>query len=324
MTLQALETELAHELIGHAMRAPSVHNTQPWLWQILDDGFELHADRTRQLRYADPSGRNLFMSCGLVLHHLQVAAASKGLACDIAYLPSKTHPDHVATISLSPTDIPSDADRALQALHRRVTDRRRFTSWPIPAERLITLAAAIRTEGTSARPITDVTSRFRVEMLVTQAMTEQESDERYVNEQLLWINHTEHDGIPMDSVPDVEYYPRNRRTRFGHGLYPDAPQETVESSDGLLTICTPDDGDYAWLRAGEALSQVWLEATAEGLSVVPLSQVIELDRTRIGLRHHVFHDEIYPQMLVRIGWQEIGRSSIKTTPRRPVTDVLLP
>jgi len=30
--------------VEHALRAPSVHNTQPWHWRIRSDAVELHAD----------------------------------------------------------------------------------------------------------------------------------------------------------------------------------------------------------------------------------------------------------------------------------------
>ena len=66
---------LVHELIRAACSAPSVHNTQPWAWRVLDSTtIELYADRTRQLPATDPLGRDLAISCGAALHHLVVAA----------------------------------------------------------------------------------------------------------------------------------------------------------------------------------------------------------------------------------------------------------
>jgi nitroreductase len=53
------------EAVEHALRAPSVHNTQPWRWRIdtADGVVELYADRGRRLSasrhmtYARPSLR---------------------------------------------------------------------------------------------------------------------------------------------------------------------------------------------------------------------------------------------------------------------------
>jgi hypothetical protein len=68
---------------------------------------------------------------------------------------------------------------------------------------------------------------------------------------------------------------------------------------------------------------LWLAATRAGLSVVPLSQVIEVPETREALHQDVFGGMARPQLLLRIGWQEIARGSLPATPRRPLSAVLL-
>jgi hypothetical protein len=52
--------------------------------------------------------------------------------------------------------------------------------------------------------------------------------------------------------------------------------------------------------------------------------VVELEETRQSLRDQVFGGLVAPQILVRIGWQEIGRSQLPRAPRRRVDDTLLP
>ncbi len=86
---------------------------------------------------------------------------------------------------------------------------------------------------------------------------------------------------------------------------------------------TDSDDPDAWLRTGEALSALWLRATTEGLSVVPISQVVEVAETRSALQHDLMDGLMAPQILVRIGWQQISRSEHPRSPRRPLSDVLL-
>ena len=83
-----------------------------------------------------------------------------------------------------------------------------------------------------------------------------------------------------------------------------------------------DDGPEAWVRTGEGLSALWLEATRQGLSVVPQSEPIEVERTRAALQREVLGGLLTPHLVVRIGWQAIGRDEMPRTPRRPVGDVL--
>lgn len=96
---------------------------------------------------------------------------------------------------------------------------------------------------------------------------------------------------------------------------------TILPSDGLLALCTDVDDREHRLRTGEALGALWLHATREGLSVVPLSQVVESTDTREELCA-LFAGLVHPQLLVRVGWQEIGGREDHRSPRRPVDEVL--
>ena len=308
----------ARRVVQLACRAPSVHNTQPWWWRIAPDEIELHADRSRQLPLADPDGRSLVVSCGAALHHARLAATALGVPVTVVRHPVRRDPDHLATLRLGTAE-PGAADlAALDVVEARCTDRRRFTSWPVPDHRLAELAAAVTVRGAFAVPLSDVTARFRTELLVRQAMASQRADGRYADEQRLWIDRSGVDGVPSAAVAQ---HVRAHADRF-NGL----PRETevVEGSDGLLVLCSDTDDVEGWLAVGEALSEVWLAATVAGLSVVPLSQVVEVPVTRATLRHQILSEAGEPQLVLRLGWQEIGRSELTRTPRRPVEDVVRP
>jgi hypothetical protein len=311
-----------HDIVELACRAPSVHNTQPWRWRLDTDRIELHADRERQLSVADPTGRNLVISCGAALHHAEVAAAASGFPASVTLLPDPDRPDHLATLSLTHGHRTPGAVADLRALEARRTDRRRFTSWSIPPERLGELAGSATSADTQVVPLIDAADRFRVELLVSRAMSSEAADPRYADEQRAWIDHSGRDGVPGSVLPTGWTPRRTRASRFDEE--PVETPEVVEGTDGLLVIGTTSDDPMNWLRAGHALSLLWLRATTESLSVVPLSQVIEVEETRRALQHDVLGDLLAPQLLVRIGWQEISRRQLPRTPRRSVEEVLLP
>jgi hypothetical protein len=59
--------------LRYAILAPSIHNTQPWSFRIENNNtIELYADRKRALPVLDPIGRELTISCGIVLGYLQI------------------------------------------------------------------------------------------------------------------------------------------------------------------------------------------------------------------------------------------------------------
>jgi hypothetical protein len=57
--------------------------------------------------------------------------------------------------------------------------------------------------------------------------------------------------------------------------------------------------------------------------VVPLSHVVEIAETRDALEYDVLDGRARPLIVVRVGWQAIGRSQLPRTPRRSVDDLLV-
>lgn len=308
-------------IVQLATRAPSVHNTQPWRWVARGRVLELYADRRRRLPVADPTGRDLLVSCGAALHQASVASAALGWSPAVTRLPDSPDPDLLARVELTPAPPPVDAAEVLEAIDARCTDRRRFTSWPVPDERLAGLAQVATQAGTRAVPLTDVSERFRADRIVLQATERYRSDDAMTAEQQDWRDRSSVDGVPSTVVP--------RRTgsagvpgRFTDGDLDEPDEPVVEGSDGLVVIFDVEDDPTAWLRAGEGLSALWLAATAGGLSVVPLSQVVEVPESRKAFQLEVLGGLAHPIILARIGWQAIGRSELVRTPRRAVDDVL--
>lgn len=318
-----LPVQMARRLVSLAVRAPSVHNSQPWAWRIGPDSIDLYADQSRRLDAADPSGRNLLISCGAALHHLRVAARASGLLPEVDLLPDVADPDLLARIRFTSAPLPTTASADLRAIQERRTDRRRFTSWPVPSGRLNALVRAVEDDGGSAVAVTEVTDRFRVDLLVARAHRLQERDAEIVEEARHWTDHNAYDGLPSDHLPSRPVVPDKLPSRFDEGLLLDDGHE-VEINDGVVLLCGDDDSRASWIRAGESLSALWLSAVRDGLSVVPLSQVIEVSETRNALQHQVLGDLAVPLLLARIGWLPISRSQLAPTPRRPLDDVLLP
>ena len=62
-----------------ATLAPSVHNTQPWRFELRPNELRIVADSSRQLQVLDPTARQLIISCGCALFNARVAVAASGL-----------------------------------------------------------------------------------------------------------------------------------------------------------------------------------------------------------------------------------------------------
>ncbi len=310
------------EIVAEACRAPSMYNTQPWAWRAGDGRLELYADRSRALPVADPSGRNLVIGCGCALHHAQVAAAARGWAADVDRLPEGPESPLLAVLTFHPTPVTDGARRLAEALENRRTDRRRFSSTPVPQEELDRLAATALVRGARAAAVHGEQPRQALESLLERAMSVQAADDRYAEEQRAWVDRTREDGIPSVTVPRLLGTPASYRSRFGAGLLAQ-PDRELENSDGVIVLGGLRDDPEAWLCAGEALSALWLAAVAGGLTALPLSQVAEVEETRRAVRDEVLEEDFLPFLVLRVGWQTSSQVALAPTPRRALADVLL-
>ncbi|WP_436700355.1 Acg family FMN-binding oxidoreductase [Nocardioides sp. BYT-33-1] len=309
-------------LVALACLAPSVHNTQPWRWRYAGGLLTLSADLTRRLPVEDPRGRDLTLSCGAALHHLRFAARALGWATDVERVPPGPDETVLARVRVRRRDPAVDVPEDLALLHARRTDRRRFTAWPVPGHRLEDLCRLAAPWGARAAAVTDDGARFRLELLANQALTALELDARRQAEQDRWVGRTGADGIPAALLPD-EPDPLQARSRFRPGLLEDT-RMVLHGGDRVIALGGDEDDVAGWLRSGEAMSALWLEATREGLSVVPMSQPTEVEETRREIGRSVLGGAFEPHVLLRVGWQAIGRGGLPRTPRRPLADVLEP
>lgn len=128
-------------IVEAAVRAPSVHNTQPWRFaghaddQGSLDGIDVYADRERALAVIDPFGRELHISCGAAIEFAQVAVRALGRQCAVHLLPDASDQDHLARMDIGADQPATAGDLVLsKSLPVRYTERDRFEDRPVPAE----------------------------------------------------------------------------------------------------------------------------------------------------------------------------------------------
>ncbi len=316
--------------VEHALRAPSVHNTQPWMWRIRPDAVELHADWNRHLIATDPERRDLVLSCGAALHHLQVALAGLGLSVEVRRMPDAEDRGHLATVVVKSG--PNDAADALlfREIDHRRTDRRRMSDREVGAAHLQALIGQARRLGTALLPVTDPAMRQRLTANLLDAAHRQECTPGYAAELQQWTHRYTgaRDGVPASSVavPPVGLMDASPLRRFAQAQLAQ-PHQSLGQWAGeaaeLLVVVTTHDDPLDWLRAGESTSAVLLAATGLGLATTPLSQPFEVEETRRALQQEVLRVPEHPQLVVRVGWAEPDAAELPITPRRDLGSLVL-
>ncbi|MHA6782211.1 Acg family FMN-binding oxidoreductase [Pseudonocardia saturnea] len=312
--------------IEYAGRAPSIHNSQPWRWVAGPDAVDLFADPDRQLTATDPDGRDLLLSCGAALHHLLVALAGLGFSARVERFPDPEDSTHLARIRPLTTAPSPGAVRLAGAIGRRHTDRRRFGSRPVDPAVLDTLRRTAAGWGADLHVVGPGDARRRLIEIIGRAATLQRQADGYAAELARWTGRfaAAGDGIRPGTVvtgaalPDD--VPMRPFTRAGLRQ----PAHSFEHVDAsvLMVLSSRTDDRLGALRAGEATSAVLLVATDQGLATTPMSQPLEVARTRASIAGQIVGPQLFPQLVLRVGWGQPGAPDLPPTPRRGLDHVL--
>jgi hypothetical protein len=319
---ERLDRSTVTAAIDLANRAPSVHNSQPWRWRIGPSSIHLFTDPGRALPATDPEGRDLLMSCGAALHHLCVALAATGLTPTVHRLPDPSHAGHLAAIEVRPAEPTPDDLTLARAIEHRRSDRRVFSTWPVPPEFLAEAARAAVDSGARLHVVRGSRELRTVGFLVEHAAVQHALTPGVAQEVAAWTGRARNSpsGVPADNVPDS-----TRGTLPVRHVAEAHQRENVlgdGESDGTVVVllATAADRPVDRLRAGEALSAVLLTATRNGLASDPISQPLEVADTRDELRRVCLDNRAEPQVLVRLGWAPISAEPVPPTGRRPVEE----
>lgn len=311
-TDQALTTALA-QAAATAGHAPSVHNTQPWRWQVLPDALELRVVRDRQLTATDPEGRLLVLSCGAALHHARVALAAEGWQAVVERIPDPDDADLLARLTgLTRVGTDPEAMHLVQCMRIRHTDRRPVGDEPITDSALTEITEVATTEGVRLQQL-DRDQVLQLATAASQADTVGSEDPELRAELAYWTSRADNVGLPAAVLPESPPRTTVPGRDFGRaGTLPVGPGHDQAAAYALLY--GDEDEPTTWLRAGEALSAGWLTATRLGVSVVPMSGVIEVPGTRAELRG-VLAGMGHPYLVLRLGRADPTHAGPPHTPR---------
>jgi hypothetical protein len=241
--VQILGEAALTRIVELACRAPSLHNSQPWRWVFDDTALHLFADHTRIGDRTDAAGREVILSCGVVLDHLQVAAAAAGWATTVDRFPDPHDHDHLASIVFHPAQSATDHERALgESISTRRTDRLAFAA-PEPWVVLDHLLHSVL-DGTAAElDVIDDNGRPALADASRQSEANRRDDRAYQIELDWWTECSgPDDGIPFTAMASVDEADRVDVARGFplHGWGNRRPQLDRDHSK-ILVLSTYDD-----------------------------------------------------------------------------------
>ncbi|MDV3124218.1 nitroreductase family protein [Mycobacterium sp. 21AC1] len=309
------DAETLRAALSLAVRAPSVHNSQPWRWVVRGHSLHLYADPERHLPATDPDCRDLQLSCGATLHHCVVALASLDWKATVHRLPDPGDPNHLAAITMTPHPSADVEVKLATAIQDRRTDRRHYSAREVSPADIALIGARVARSGVAMRRVESLTD---LNAVIDQAVSRHVSDYEYLSELTRWSGrYASLAGIPAHSTPAPDpSAPVPGRLFAGPVLMQPTNSSGAGDHGVVLALGTRDDDALARLRAGEATSLLLLTATALGMATCPITEPLEVAETRAALRDELFDSREYPQMLVRVGWPAADADLLPATPRR--------
>lgn len=322
-------------LLKYAILAPSSHNTQPWIFKLVRDNIvELYADRTRALPVVDPEDRELIISCGAALNHLEIALKHFGYnyKTEIFLKTGDYDKDLLARVTLEGggrsqyhAAIHKEEDPLFDAITKRRTNRSKFEDRRPPGYILNELKTGTSQQNSIWLEIADGEQKKRLADLIAEGDRIQMSDKRFRRELSSWTHSNRShsgDGIPGYAFGYSDFMSHLgpfviRTFDIGKGQAAN-DRELASDSPVLAVLGSNSDEPTDWLTTGLAIGRLLLRAQSHNIWSSFLNQPIEVQELRSEVRAAVDKEEGFPQVLLRMGYGK----EVRPTPRRSVAEVL--
>ena len=270
-------------------RAPSAHNTQPWLLAYEPDRLELGFDPARHLEAGDPTRRDLFLSLGAFVEAVLIAAAAEGIALAFS---AAVDVEGAQVGSFAETGTVYETRFAPKDLERRRTSRLAYAPGRLADGEL----AAARSELEPGAQLHELPAPALLE-LFTAADRHLYDSTLVVEELRSWLRlsrrdpNYERDGLSAECLalsplearavsvllrPAV--YRVVRRVRLQRAFTASA-RAVLEVDGSVLVLEAPADTPEQLLAHGRSLLRIWLALSGAGLYTHPLSQLVDCAAT---------------------------------------------
>jgi len=258
------------------------------------------------------------LSCGAALHHVRVVLAAAGHEVAVTRCPGLGDTDLLARVRVvGHHEVRREDVDNERSIGRRRSDRRLFPATePVPAETLAALHTAAAAEHAWLHRI----GPEQVGFLATageSAASIQDRDEAYRTDLHAWTRrgHGSGEGVPPETVvsPTERRVPLRDFTLDGESLLD--PGYGDERYAEYLIVATEGDQSVDWVRAGEAVSAVWLTGTSRHLAGSAMSDVVEVPGAR-NLLAALLPRRGYPQLVLRFG-MDMQQRRPPASPRLP-------
>lgn len=307
------------EVLARAVvRAPSVHNIQPWSLTLPGMRAELSERTDLSLPEHDASGRDRLISCGAALENLVLAARVLGWATEVEISPGGG--PLVAVVTTDGREPPSDRElHAYAAISRRRSHRRPFAAIPVASSMLAPVIGQLP-RGVGCR-VLRTGDKDILAVLLEQASPTIQSRDGLQRELEEWTGDWRPDNVgdgllqPGYDKAGLPWAGLVRRT----SLIPDVRTLARRlDAESVLIFCAKEDDRAGHITTGVAMQRSWLAAVDGGLAASVLTQVLHEEPVRERIIAELKLPG-HPQFIMRLGYPD---GPVRHTARRRPGEVV--
>ncbi len=311
-------------MVDQATKAPSGHNTQPWLFKINECSVEISPNFEKALPVVDFDNRELFVTLGCATENLCIAASSMGYETSVS-----NNSEGLITITLTKSDliIPNPL---FDQISKRQTNRSVYNRTIISEDTIGILAKLPYEMGTKVHFYKTGTQDFdSISNFVYQGNSVQLQDEGFKQELRGWMRYNKkhqnqtNDGLsyavfgapnlPMFIVKPIMYREVNEKTQNK------GDKKKIESSSHFVLFTTQSNTIDAWINLGRSLERFLLKSTELGIVHAHLNQPNEIRALSEQMVKTLNIEDEYPTILLRIGYGD----QMPYSKRKEIHEVLL-
>lgn len=306
--------ERAQFLLRYAILAPSSHNSQPWEFVVEDSKIKIYADEARWLEVADQDKRELHVSLGCAVENLCIAAERFGLDFNIAY--HDDPPPVIVTLQPDSSNSPGSHPELFDQITERSTNHHLFRNEPLGDSIREEFRSCVVEDAITFELVDDSEQEGSISELQAEADRLQMDDPDYRKELGYWIG--------MGALGDSWLKARIGQAVVSHLNVGDREakrnSKLIQSAPVVGVLTTESDAPSARVKTGQVFERMALAATAEGVAVHPMSQILERPEMREELASLIDRSNKLPQHLFRLGFPQEEQDH---TPRWPLEAFLV-
>ncbi len=303
--------------LGYAVRAPSTHNSQPWLFNIDNDKVSIYADLSRQLPEGDKDMRDMYISLGACLHHT-LAAFDYFQMLETTKIGNLTNPkDPIAVVSVHTSlGTKNELLPSILAIENRFNARGPFLK-TIVSDEILQFVKNFTLEGGVTLDLL-IGNKSKYAELTGEGMREAHSIRSFRREISHWMisNYSSRkDGIPGHTMlaPGMLsiVLPKIIGTFNMGKLLAKLNAKSINSSAGIVVLSSTEDTPPFWLKVGIEFQRISLYLNSHGIftSVYVASIEIPKIRTRLKADLNIVN---YPQFTFAFGFPKFN---LRQSPR---------